>query len=138
MAQRSSRRPVLAAMLSFVQPGVGHLYLREWLRAGLWVALWFGSLGLVVSTVELELSRVETVAALAGAFSLVEGFPNEAVLSMVTVAIFATLDAYWLASRNNDRLESARRRCPRCGKELDPTLEFCHWCTATLDGDDST
>lgn len=123
-------------MLSFVQPGVGHLYLREWLRAALWAALWFGSLGLVVSAAGLELSPSETAAAIAGLFALVEGFPTEAVVSMVAVAAFATLDAYWLAARNNHRLDGVAR-CPHCGKDLDPTLDFCHWCTTPLDGEDS-
>ena len=137
MSQRTERRPVLAAMLSFVQPGVGHLYLREWARAVLWGALWFGSVGLVVSTVGLELSATETVAALAGMFALVEGFPTEAVVSMVAVAAFATLDAYWLAARNNHRLAGDVGQCPHCGKDLDPTLDFCHWCTTPLEGEDS-
>ena len=127
----------MAAMLSFVQPGVGHLYLREWARAGLWAAMWFGSLGLVVSAVGLELSATETVAAVAGVFALVEGFPTEGVASMVAVAIFATLDAYWLAARNNHRLAGEVGNCPHCGKELDPTLDFCHWCTTPLEGEES-
>lgn len=127
----------MAAMLSFVQPGVGHLYLREWARAVLWAALWFGSLGLVVFTVGLELSATETVAALAGVFALVEGFPTEGVASMVAVAVFATLDAYWLAARNNHRLAGEVGACPHCGKELDPALDFCHWCTTPLEGEES-
>jgi hypothetical protein len=137
MSQRAEKRPVLAAMLSFVQPGIGHLYLREWLRAALWFALWFGSLGLVTTTLDLAPSSTETIALLAGAFALVEGFPTDAVLSMVTVAAFATLDAYWLAQRNNHRLASQTDRCPRCGKDLDPALDFCHWCTTPLDGEES-
>lgn len=127
----------MAAMLSFVQPGVGHLYLREWLRAVLWGGMWLGSLALIVSTVGLELSTTEALAAFAGMFALVEGFPTEAVVSMVAVALFATLDAYWLAARNNHRLDGAVGRCPHCGRELDPTLEFCHWCTASLEGEES-
>ena len=137
MSQRAARRPLVAAMLSFVQPGLGHLYLREWLRAGLWAALWVGSLGLVLSAAGLELSSAETVAALAGVFALVEGFPNGAVLSMVAVAAFATLDAYRLAARDGHRTAGDVGRCPDCGKELDPALDFCHWCTTTLDGEGS-
>jgi hypothetical protein len=137
MSQRVQRRPLTAALLSFVQPGVGHLYLREWTRAVLWAALWLGSLGLVVSTVGLELTATETVAAVAGVFALVEGFPTEAVASMVAVAAFATLDAYWLAARNNHRLAGDVGTCPHCGKELDPTLDFCHWCTASLESEES-
>lgn len=137
MSQRAARRPLVAAMLSFVQPGLGHLYLREWFRAGLWATLWVGSLGLVLSAAGLELSSAETVAALAGVFAVIEGFPTGAVLSMVAVAVFATLDAYWLAARDDRRLAGDVGRCPDCGKELDPTLDFCHWCTATLDGEGS-
>ncbi|WP_141212175.1 DUF2614 family zinc ribbon-containing protein, partial [Halorubrum ezzemoulense] len=28
-------------------------------------------------------------------------------------------------------------RCPECGKETDPTVDFCQWCAEPL-GDDAT
>ena len=39
MSQQTEKRPLVAALLSFLQPGLGHLYLREWLRAILWAGL---------------------------------------------------------------------------------------------------
>ena len=47
MSQQTEKRPLVAALLSFLQPGLGHLYLREWLRAVLWAGLWVGSLVVV-------------------------------------------------------------------------------------------
>lgn len=137
MPQRAERRPFLAATLSVIQPGLGHLYLRQWFRAALWAALWCGTLGVVLAMLGLELTLVETVAALTGVFALVEGFPPEAVVSMLAVVAFGAMDAYWLAARNNSRLASEVGRCPHCGKQLDPSLEFCQWCTTPLEGDES-
>ena len=57
------------------------------------------------------------------------GIPPAAALAMVAVTAVATLDAYWLANRNNHRLRSNAGRCATCGRHLDPTLSFCQWCT---------
>ena len=134
MGQRTHKRPLMAALLSFIQPGVGHLYLREWLRAVLWVGVWGGSLALVLSTMSVDPSTTDLLALAFGIFATMESFPTEAMLSMLAVTMFATLDAYWLAARNNHQLRGALDRCPSCGKELDPTLDFCHWCTAEFTG----
>lgn len=134
MSQDTEKRPLLAALLSFLQPGLGHLYLREWLRACLWAGVWLGSLAVVVASAGIELSGVESLAAAFGFFQGAAGFPPEAALAMVAVTAFATLDAYWLTARNNHRLRDHAGRCEHCGKELDPTLEFCHWCTEPRDG----
>ena len=128
MSQESERRPLLAALLSFLQPGLGHLYLREWLRGVLWTGLWLGALAVVVTAAGMEPTDPESIAAAFGL--LVDGVPVEVALSTIAVTTVATLDAYWLAARNNDRLRDDIGRCRHCGKELDPTLEFCHWCTA--------
>jgi len=136
MTQRADRRPFVAGLLSFVQPGLGHLYLRHWVRAALWATLWFGTLGLVLATLGLELTAVETLAALSGVFALVEGIPTEAVLSLFAVTAFATMDAYWLAAREGHSI-APEGDCPHCGRELDPSLDFCHWCTASLESEES-
>jgi hypothetical protein len=137
MSQESERHPLLAAALSALQPGVGHLYLREPFRACMWAGIWLGSLALVVATAGVDLAAAESVALALGVFPVAEGFPFEAVLSMVAVTAFATLDAYWLAGRNNHRLRDGVGRCPHCGRELDPTLEFCHWCTEPRENDET-
>lgn len=135
MSQRSQRRPALAALLSFVQPGLGHLYLREWLRALAWGGLWVGTLAIVVDAAGVDLGTLELLAAAAGLFATIEVLPSEAVVAMFAVTSFATLDAFWIAARNNRRLDAdaVADRCPHCDGELDPTLEFCHWCTTRLD-----
>ena len=129
MSQDTEKRPLLAAALSFFQPGLGHLYFREWLRAILWAGVWLGSLAVVVASAGLELTNLESLAAAFGFFPGSAGFPPEAALAMIAVTAFATLDAYWLTNRNNHRLRSDTGRCQACGEQLDPTLEFCHWCT---------
>lgn len=137
MSQSTERRPFLAALLTVVQPGVGHCYLREWLRGCLWAGVWAGALVVLVDSAGVELGVLEWVAVGFGVFPAAAGFPFEATLSMFAVTAFATLDAYWLAARNNHRLQDDIGRCPHCGREMDPTLEFCHWCTEPRDGEGS-
>lgn len=126
----------MAALLSFVQPGLGHLYLREWLRAVAWGGLWFGTLAIVVDTAGGEFGPAELLAAVVGFFAAVDGLPFEAMVGLFAVTAFATFDAFWIAARNNRRLATDAHRCPHCDGELDPTLEFCHWCTTRLDDED--
>jgi hypothetical protein len=132
MDGRGNRRRFVAAMLSFLQPGIGHVYLREWVRAVLWGTVWLGSLLLVLTTAGLELTARNVLASAGGFFSAVDGFPMEAALAMFAITVFATMDAYLLAAREDYRIDDTPR-CPNCSKELDPTLEFCHWCTTRLD-----
>jgi len=119
-------------MLSFLQPGLGHLYLRAWVRAVLWFALWFGTLTVAVPSAGPGglLALVErTLGALAS-------LPSEAVLALASVTLFSTLDAYWLAARARSRArdsEESAATCPHCGREVDADLDFCHWCTEPID-----
>ncbi|MEF8861223.1 MAG: zinc ribbon domain-containing protein [Haloarculaceae archaeon] len=130
--RQPTKRPWLAAMLSFLQPGLGHLYLRAWIRALLWFALWFGTLTVAVPSVGaggLLAVAERTLGALAS-------LPTGAALALGTVTLFSTLDAYWLASRANERsraVESGTADCPHCGREVDAELDFCHWCTEPID-----
>lgn len=133
MSQRSRRRPVIAALLSALQPGLGHLYLREWVRAVAWAGLWFVTVGVLVRTTGVALGTGELLAVLVGFVGALDGLPLGATLAPVAVAAFATFDAFWLAARNNRRLDAATDACPHCGRELDRSLEFCHWCTTRLD-----
>ena len=126
MSQQTKRRPVVAALLSFLQPGLGHLYLREWLRAVLWAGLWVGSLVVVADSAGLDLADPAAVAAAVGSVPGAGILPVEVVLTVLSVTAFATLDAYWLAARNNHRLRNRANRCEECGERLDPTLEFCY------------
>ena len=132
MGRQTYKRPWLAAMLAFLQPGLGHLYLRAWIRALLWFALWFGTLSVAVPSVGAGglLAVVErTLGALAA-------LPPGAALALGSITLFSTLDAYWLASRTNERsrtVEDGTANCPHCGREVDVTLDFCHWCTEPID-----
>ena len=126
MSQQTKRRPVVAALLSFLQPGLGHLYLREWLRAVLWAGLWIGSLVVVADSAGVDLADPAAVAAAVGFVPGAGTLPVKVELAVLMVTAFTTLDAYWLAARNNHRLRNRANRCEECGERLDPTLEFCY------------
>ena len=137
MSQQTEKRPLVAALLSFLQPGLGHLYLREWLRTVLWAGLWVGSLVVVADSAGLDLADPGALVAAVGFFADSDALPVEVVLTALSVTAFATLDAYWLTARNNHRLQNRTGRCKECGERLDPSLEFCHWCTTPRDDERS-
>jgi hypothetical protein len=121
-----SRHPWLAALLS-VQPGLGHVYLREWLRAGSWLVLWTATLVLAA-----RVATVESVADPAALVSSLLSLPDTAALALTVTIGFCMVDAYLLALRrggSDDVLPS----CPACGNDLDADLDFCHWCTERLE-----
>lgn len=122
-----TRRPWLAVLLAFVYPGLGHVYLREWGRALLWFTLAIGAVVLLVPTSSPD-GPTGLDAILAG-----DGIPLAAILALATITGFSMLDAYRLALGQS---AVDGDHCPSCGREIDPTLEFCHWCTESLDGDD--
>ncbi|MFB6310713.1 MAG: zinc ribbon domain-containing protein [Salinirussus sp.] len=130
-ADRSTtqKRPWLAALLAAIYPGLGHLYLREWLRA----AMWFG---LIVSSVWLLFPRpaeLSVDAYLAAAADV----PLEVTLALFLLSILSVYDAYRLAREANRAVAAAAGEaqisCPNCGKEVDADLDFCHWCTERLE-----
>jgi len=141
MTRLAQVRPWIAAVLSAVVPGLGHAYLRRWLRGGYWFGL--AVLAGSVPVPEPLLSVAGTSQRLAS-IGLV-GF----------VAVVSVVDAY------RDALFSGRRpettpaageteyRCRSCGREADGDLPFCHWCgerfpetssydKSTTDGIDAT
>lgn len=128
------KRPWLAAVLSMVYPGLGHVYLREWLRG----LLWFG---LVLATVSFMLpaSAMPAPGSELSFDALVrttEALPEGASLALFGIVALSVVDAYRLAAVGNRRTEvTTGSRCPHCGHELDADLDldFCHWCTARLD-----
>ncbi|WP_226479366.1 DUF7575 domain-containing protein [Natrinema amylolyticum] len=133
MAQSVSRkRPWLAAVLAAVVTGLGHLYLRRWRRALGWLAVSLGVTALFTDPAALEEFRT-------GSWTL------DALLSiapMVIVIGFSIVDAYLLAQIQNADARSTESpdrdpvSCPHCGNDFDPDLEFCHWCTKSVDGTD--
>lgn len=134
MSGGARKRPWLAAVLSVVYPGLGHLYLRAWLRATLWFALVYATLATAVP--ESAVSAADgggPVAAFSAAMRTAQSLPPEASLSLLAVSAFSVVDAYWLASRSRRReQEAVAARCPDCGREVDEDLSFCQWCAAPL------
>lgn len=100
VAVRPRRSAFAAAFLSFLFPGLGHAYLRRWLRALLWAALPILSIallgGLVVSTGVKDLAA-NTL------------FNPDALMGIIGILVidffyrlFAMLDAFRLASDPTD------------------------------------
>ncbi len=132
VAPNDRKRPWLAAMLA-LQPGLGHAYLRSWIRAVLWFGLWAATVMVVVPAPGVP--ATEPVAFLQGLATGIQGLEFEATLALVSVTAFSVLDAYWLGARNAARQEQFADafQCPACGRETDPNLEFCHWCTTEFE-----
>jgi hypothetical protein len=132
----SRKRPWLAALLGTLATGLGHLYLRRWLRAAGWLAALFG-----VTAIFVDPAAIEAYAS-GNAVSVLSIAPA------LLVTACSAVDAYLLARVQNliaearataDRGHQSAvvddsRPCPNCGQSLDPDLEFCHWCTTELDG----
>lgn len=128
MEQRvSKKRPWLAAVLGVVATGLGHLYLRRWLRAGGW-------LGIATLTTILFVPD-STVTALAAGEQV--SWMNFIPVLLVSVA--SVFDAYQLAVMNNHLYrarsrggENDSRLCSSCGRQVDNDLDFCQWCSTPL------
>lgn len=121
----SQKRPWLAALLGVLATGLGHAYLRRWWRAFAWIAALFA-----VSVLSVDSGMVDVVA---------NGNPLDLVSAtpVLVVASLSALDAYLLARVQNamERLsptDGELTHCPNCGKELDPDLDFCQWCSTDL------
>lgn len=122
----SRKRPWLAALLGAVVTGLGHLYLRRWLRAIGWIVVLFAVSVLFVDSAVLE------------AFASGNGIDPLAISPILFVASLSIADAYFIARAQNAiaRVTIDQNgqftHCPNCGKELDSELQFCHWCTTEL------
>jgi hypothetical protein len=135
MSQSTSRkRPWLAALLAVLVTGLGHLYLWRLRRAVGWLAA-----SVLVTFLLVDQAAFETLAG--------GDLGTDAVLAvwpMYAVVALSVVDAYLIARTPATEGESTAPStddgdapsCPHCGKELDPDLEFCHWCTTPLGGDD--
>lgn len=125
-----TRRPWVAAALAFISPGLGHVYLREWLRAMLWFGIGLSTAVLVVGPDGIDTASV-------GAFlGSVAAVSFGASLAISAVTLLSMIDAYLLAERERKRAAASAATdpgsCPFCGKELEEGLDFCHWCTEPL------
>ncbi|MFB6281734.1 MAG: zinc ribbon domain-containing protein [Haloferacaceae archaeon] len=139
-------RPWLAAVLALLVVGLGHVYLRRWRRAALWFAVILGS-GVALSSTFADPS------AAAGPTDL----PLVVVVPILGLYGVSAADAYRIARETarqsavvdegggagagppptGDPPEAEAPACPHCGKEVDPDLDFCTWCTEPLVPDDA-
>lgn len=157
-SKASGKRPWLAALLGTLATGLGHFYLRRWKRGLGWFAV-----AVAVSTlfVPPEAARalfsgsggdVRTlapllavgIASVADAYVLArmsqhetrdrsDGSPSTAPESASETGDRSTVVAGSAAAGQVSG--STATECPECGKELDPELDFCPWCTTRLGGE---
>ncbi|WP_338727684.1 zinc ribbon domain-containing protein [Haladaptatus sp. DJG-WS-42] len=130
MGQTSRKRPWLAALLAFVYPGLGHVYIREWLRALLWFGLMIATASFVIPEQAVQTADL-SIAALSRAS---EQLSLEAAFTVLFITALSMIDAYRLAATKNQAVKAVVEgtRCPACGRDVDPELNFCHWCTTEL------
>ncbi|MFB6224067.1 MAG: DUF6677 family protein [Haloarcula sp.] len=131
MTETGRKRPLLAAVLAFIFPGLGHFYLRRWGRGLLWLGLMFMLSLLFIITGTVQPVSELTVDAITAAY---QTRPTEVTIASVVITTLNVVDAYWVAVNENETQEiEAGTTCPSCGKELDQDIDFCHWCTTQLD-----
>lgn len=134
-------RPWLAAALAILYPGLGHVYLRAWLRA----LAWFG---LAVVTLMVFIMPEMSTGPESGFSAFYEEFtslPLETILPLLLVNAFNVVDAYLVGKRRAESRSitpsvgdesGGAASCPNCGRDLDDDIDFCPWCTTRLDQSD--
>ncbi|MFB6229465.1 MAG: zinc ribbon domain-containing protein [Halobacteriales archaeon] len=135
----SRRRAAIAAFLALFAPGLGHVYLRAWIRAIAWFLL---------ATVTVSFVLPESAFAgigsggIGGMIETITSLPSRVYLTSLTVRVASGLDAGLIALRaptadtTADATEAeASGGCPQCGKDLDDELDFCPWCTTHLESE---
>lgn len=144
--EEARRRALIAAAVGLLggalgAAGAGHAYLREWRRAVAWFLVVLG-VGLVLVSVYTD---PETV-------TWQSDLPLEVVLPLLVLSLLSAVDAYAVARKQatatataaaggapgdavSDERSDGELTCPNCGQEVDPELDFCHWCTERLDRD---
>ncbi|MEF8888059.1 MAG: zinc ribbon domain-containing protein [Haloarculaceae archaeon] len=127
----TGKRPWLAALLSVLYPGLGHVYLRLWGRA----LLWF--LSIVTATALLVPPEAyPSTLSVGAAMEAAQALPLTVSLTILLMTLLNVLDAYMMAKRASKSGGDASEggpTCPNCGKEVDEDLDFCQWCTTELE-----
>lgn len=124
--QIPKKRVIIAILLSFLYPGLGHVYLKAWIRAIAWFLL---SLATAMIVVPDSLINAVESGGISILFSQPPELPFEVYASLLAVRFFNILDTYLLASAQTTTLNSSLI-CTQCGGSLDPDISFCPWCTA--------
>jgi hypothetical protein len=151
--EEARRRALIAAAVGLLGAalgivGAGHAYLREWRRAIAWFALVIG-VGIVLMSIYTDPSSYGDPWTVTAA-----DLPLEVVLPILTLSLLSVLDAYAVARKQatgsarggavaevegqqggaaGGPLGDDQETCPHCGQEVDPELDFCHWCTEPLE-----
>lgn len=135
--QDARRRALFAGVIGLVGAflgiaGAGHAYLRQWRRALAWFSF---VLGVAILLVSMFVDPQTTS-------------PSEMPLivtgPVLILLVLSALDAYRIARKQGSTTgdetaaageagaEAETMTCPNCGREVDPELDFCHWCTERL------
>lgn len=122
-------RAAIAIGLSVLYPGLGHVYLREWLRAIAWFAIAILAAMLVMPVELVEATETEGLSVL---LRTSEFLTFEAITALLAIRMLNAIDAAILALKPTTP-EQPTNNCPNCGGELDDDLDFCPWCTRHLD-----
>lgn len=129
----SRRRAAVAALLGLLAPGLGHAYLRAWIRAVAWFALAVATVAVLLPP---EASRAVESGGLDAAIEASASLPTQVYLASAAVRLTSALDAALLGFRGGTAGASGSTEgpsCPHCGGELDEELDFCPWCTTRLE-----
>jgi hypothetical protein len=129
VSPHTEKRPWLAALLAFMYPGLGHVYLREWIRALAWFAIAILVAMLVMPTELVEAAETEGLGVL---LRTSEFLTFEAITALLAIRMLNAIDAAILALKPTEPTQPTNN-CPNCGGELDEDLDFCPWCTRHLD-----
>ncbi|OYR39695.1 zinc ribbon domain-containing protein [Halorubrum sp. Ib24] len=155
MTDRSRRRPWLAAVLALVVSGLGHAYLRRWGRALGWYVAVTATLVVIVPDAAVEgliAGDAPPVADVAPALLVVAASVIDAyVLALRNNRDHERERRSAAAERARPEASSGRTEaaappdssgqptadrdgepdamsCPHCGRETDPSFDFCQWC----------
>lgn len=134
------RRALIAGLVGLIGAflgiaGAGHAYLRKWRRALAWFSLVLG-VAIVLVTTFVDPATTESASSV---WSI--EMPLTVTIPMLVVQVLSAIDAYVVARRQTSGSSSAEvagdessatTTCPHCGRDVDPDLDFCHWCTEPL------
>jgi hypothetical protein len=119
---RDQLRPVLAAVLALVFPGLGHLVLRRWGRALLWHLTIVG--GAVALLALYDVDAGSSVLTPGQAADAAAALPTEVTLPVALLTVLSSIDAYVVgradvAERNrvDATAEAVRRRAASANDE---------------------
>lgn len=127
-------RAAIAIGLSVLYPGLGHVYLREWIRAIAWFAIAILAAMLVMPVELVEATETEGLSVL---LRTSEFLTFEAITALLAIRMLNAIDAAILALKPTEP-EPPTNNCPNCGGELDDDIDFCPWCTLQLDSAENT